>query len=195
MTHTAVWARIAGAVAAIAVLGAATLAPATAWAQNGGRQRDKNLMRNLGIGLGAGAVYEAYKGRKTEAVLLGGGAAYAGKKYEDARKTQSRDNGNRYGYDGRYDAGRYDNAPSDRRDNGGYARYDGGAREGDRYSPRGGWNDRQGDQRDDRNDVRYDKPGGWDRRGDDRRGDDRRSDDRRDAGRREWRERHDWHRD
>jgi hypothetical protein len=72
------------------------------------RQNDKNLMRNLGIGLAGGAVYEAVKGRRTSAVLLGAGAAYAGKKYEDARKAQAREsrvrrqyvyrNGKRVGY-------------------------------------------------------------------------------------------------
>lgn len=56
------------------------------------RQSDKNNMRNLGIGLGAVAAYEVLKGNTTAGVLLGAGAAYAGKKYEDARKAQSQDN-------------------------------------------------------------------------------------------------------
>src|SRR5690349_12188108 len=55
------------------------------------RQRDKNNMRNLGIVLGAVAIQQATKGNTTEAVVLGAGAAYAGKKYEDARKAQSQD--------------------------------------------------------------------------------------------------------
>ncbi|GAB4469804.1 MAG: hypothetical protein OHK0029_42500 [Armatimonadaceae bacterium] len=56
------------------------------------RQKDKNAMRNLGIGLGAAAIHEAAKGRNTNALVLGAGAAYAGKKYEDARKAQAREN-------------------------------------------------------------------------------------------------------
>jgi hypothetical protein len=56
------------------------------------RQKDKNNMRNLGIGLGAAAVHEVVKGRGTNAAVLGAGALYAGKKYEDARKAQAREN-------------------------------------------------------------------------------------------------------
>lgn len=56
------------------------------------RQRDKNTMRNLGTGLGAAAVVEALRGKGTHAILLGAGAAYSAKKYEDARKAQSREN-------------------------------------------------------------------------------------------------------
>ena len=59
------------------------------------RQKDKNLMRNLGIGLGAAAVHQAVKGKTTNAVVLGAGAAYAGKKYEDARKAQNREKSRR----------------------------------------------------------------------------------------------------
>jgi hypothetical protein len=52
------------------------------------RQKDKNDMRNLGIGLGALAVHKSIKGDPKTALLLGAGAVYAGKKYEDQRKAQ-----------------------------------------------------------------------------------------------------------
>lgn len=54
------------------------------------RQKDKNDMRNLGIGLGALAVHKSIKGDPKTALLLGAGAAYAGKKYEDQRKAQNK---------------------------------------------------------------------------------------------------------
>jgi hypothetical protein len=60
--------------------------------KGGGHQGEKNAMRNLGIGLGAAAAYEAITGKGTNALILGAGAAYAGKKYEDARKAQSQEN-------------------------------------------------------------------------------------------------------
>ena len=78
---------IAGIAALTAVGGAAIPAQAQS-----GRQRDKNNMRNLGAVLGAAAAYEITHGKTTEAVALGAGAVYAGKKYEDARKAQSTDN-------------------------------------------------------------------------------------------------------
>ena len=56
------------------------------------RQGDKNTMRNLGIGLGAAAAYSALKGKGTQALVLGAGAAYSAKRYEDARKAQSKAN-------------------------------------------------------------------------------------------------------
>lgn len=56
------------------------------------RQGDKNNMRTLGIVLGAAAAYSVLKGKTEQAAILGAGAAYAGKKYEDARKAQSREN-------------------------------------------------------------------------------------------------------
>ena len=71
-------------------------APVASYAQTSkekARQRDKNLMRNVGIGAGAVAVHEAVKGRTTNALIAGAGAALAGKKYEDARKAQRRENG------------------------------------------------------------------------------------------------------
>ena len=71
-------------------------APTTAFAQTSkakARQKDKNLMRNLGVGAGAAAIYEGVNGRTTNAVVLGAGAALAGKKYEDSRKAQTRERG------------------------------------------------------------------------------------------------------
>jgi len=55
-------------------------------------QTDKNNMRNLGIGLGAVAAYELLNGKTGAGVLLGAGAAYAAKKYNDDRKEQSQNN-------------------------------------------------------------------------------------------------------
>jgi len=81
--------------AGLAVVSAATMA-APVMAQEG-RQKDKNNMRNLGIGLGAGALYELSKGKKTNALILGAGAAYSTKKYEDARKAQSKESSRRVG--------------------------------------------------------------------------------------------------
>lgn len=52
------------------------------------KQKDKNNMRNLGIGLGALAIHKSIKGDNKTAIILGAGAAYAGKKYEDQRKSQ-----------------------------------------------------------------------------------------------------------
>jgi uncharacterized membrane protein len=93
----------------------ASMTAATPAMAQSSRQTDKNNMRNLGIGLGAVAVHEAIKGRNTNAIIAGAGAAYAGKKYEDARKAQAREtrvsrryvykNGRRVGYY-RYQNGR-----------------------------------------------------------------------------------------
>jgi hypothetical protein len=81
---------IAG-VASLTVLAGGLIAPNAALAQTP-RQKDKNNMRNLGLGLGAAAAYEAINKRGTHALVLGAGAVYAGKKYEDARKAQKKDN-------------------------------------------------------------------------------------------------------
>jgi hypothetical protein len=56
------------------------------------RQGEKNAYRNIGVGLGAAAVYAAVKGKTTAALALGAGAAYSAKKYEDARKAQNKEN-------------------------------------------------------------------------------------------------------
>ncbi len=62
------------------------------------RQRDKNTMRNLGAGLGAAAVVEALRGNNTTAIILGAGAAYSAKRYEDARSAQRRESSRRRMY-------------------------------------------------------------------------------------------------
>lgn len=74
---------------------ALTAAAGPAAAAQADRQKDKNTMRNVGSGLGAGAVIEALRGNTTNALILGAGAAYSAKKYEDARKAQSRENARR----------------------------------------------------------------------------------------------------
>jgi hypothetical protein len=109
---------VAAGLSVITIGGLAPAARAQRPATPEARQKDKNLMRNLGIGLGALAAQQAAKGSTTSALVLGAGAAYAGKKYEDARKAQSRDDDRRLGrYDGRYNDRRY----NDRYDN---SRYD-----------------------------------------------------------------------
>lgn len=70
------------------------------------RQRDKNNMRNLGIGLGALAAHQAIKGKTTNALVLGAGAAYSAKKYEDQRKSQAKVKRGRLTYVPRYRNGR-----------------------------------------------------------------------------------------
>lgn len=78
---------------ATATLLATILAPAAAvQAQEADkRQQDKNNMRNLGTGLGAAAALEALRGKGTNALILGAGAAYSAKKYNDARKAQEKE--------------------------------------------------------------------------------------------------------
>ena len=113
------------------------------------RQKDKNLMRNLGVGLGALAAQQASKGNTTGALVLGAGAAYAGKKYEDARKAQSREDDRRLGryddryddrYNDRYDRDRYGRREPERIDGSRDSRYD--DRYDDRYDYRRGRDDR-----------------------------------------------------
>jgi len=118
------------------------------------RQKDKNNMRNLAAGLGALAAQQALKGKTTNALVIGAGAALAGKKYEDARKAQSREGDRRLGrYDDRY---RYDDRRNDNR------RYD------DRYDRRndsrddGRYDSRYDDRNRDRYDDRYDRRDGDD---------------------------------
>jgi hypothetical protein len=115
-------------IAAVFTMG--ILAPSASFAQtnkDADRQKDKNLMRNIAIGAAAGAVYSGVKKNTTAALVLGAGAAYAGKKYEDARKAQNRDNDGRFSYDyPRYDDGRYRN-DDNRRDD--YRYNDGGRRD------------------------------------------------------------------
>ena len=86
MNRTKQW--ISGATALMALLGAVA-APTLAQTS---RQKDKNNMRNLGSVLGGAAAYKALKGDWKSGLVLGAGAAYSGKKYEDARKAQGREN-------------------------------------------------------------------------------------------------------
>ncbi len=81
---------MAAAAAGLSALAALLGGPMSGSAFAQSRQTDKNNMRNLGIAGGAGALYELSKGKGTNALLLGAGAAYAGKKYEDDRKAQAK---------------------------------------------------------------------------------------------------------
>ena len=82
--------KMSGFLAASLAMGMTLVAAAPVAAQTS-RQKNKNLMRNLGIGLGAAAVHQAVKGKKTNAIILGAGAAYSAKRYEDHRKAQARE--------------------------------------------------------------------------------------------------------
>jgi hypothetical protein len=55
------------------------------------RASDQNTMKGIGIGAGALGLWEMLHGRGTNALILGAGAAYAGKKYEDDRKANQAD--------------------------------------------------------------------------------------------------------
>ena len=88
-TQSALTAAIAG---TLMIASALMIGPAaSAQTSDASRQKDKNNMRNIGIGAGAAAAWEAVHGKKTNAIVLGAGAVYAGKKYEDARKAQSKE--------------------------------------------------------------------------------------------------------
>ncbi|MES2463003.1 MAG: copper amine oxidase N-terminal domain-containing protein [Armatimonadota bacterium] len=76
---------------AAAVVAATPFAAIAQTDQEKARQKEKNDMRNLGTGLGGAALFSILRGRGTEALILGGGAAYAGKKMEDARKAQEKE--------------------------------------------------------------------------------------------------------
>ena len=126
---------LAAGVSLTLAMGSAALAQTTS---PEARQKDKNNMRNLAAGLGALAAQQGLKGKTTNALVLGAGAALAGKKYEDARKAQSRESDRRLGrYDDRYryDDRRYDDRRNDDRyDSPSYGRYD--ERYQDRYDDR-----------------------------------------------------------
>ena len=95
--------------AGLAVVMTSVVAAPAAFAQTDkdrARQRDKNNMRNLGIGLGAVAAHQAIKGKTTNALVLGAGAALAAKKYEDQRKSQGKVSRSRVTYVPRYRNGR-----------------------------------------------------------------------------------------
>jgi hypothetical protein len=115
-------------------------------------------MRAAGIALGALAAHQALKGKTTNALILGAGAAYAGKRYEDARKAESRDR------DGSWRQSRRDGDRDEDRRRGEGDRYDGSDRYdgGDRYDERedSPWDRRRDDARDDRD--RYDYDGRYD---------------------------------
>jgi hypothetical protein len=126
---------IAVAVAGASLASTLSFGAVAAHAQDG-RQRDKNNMRNLGVALGAVAAQQALKGKTGNALILGAGAALAGKKYEDARKAQSEENDRRWGrYDDRRDRDRYDEDDDryERRRRDDEDRYD--ERDGDRRRP------------------------------------------------------------
>ncbi len=96
-----------GAGGAILMLGASLLAPLAAHAGADGR-------KNTAIALGAAAAYELLlKHQTTAGLVLGAGAAYAGKRYEDARKQESQNRDRNYyrnGYNnGSNNNGYYDN--------------------------------------------------------------------------------------
>ncbi len=85
----------------------------TGWAQDRRdltRNQDKTVMGTLGAGLGAAALSSLVHGRVGDALVLGAGAAYSGKKYEDARKAQRDED--RDGWRDRDD--RYDRRGNDR---------------------------------------------------------------------------------
>ena len=95
--------------AGLAVVITSVVAAPVAFAQTDkdrARQRNKNNMRNLGIGLGAVAAHQAIKGKTTNALVLGAGAALAAKKYEDQRKSQGKVSRSRITYVPRYRNGR-----------------------------------------------------------------------------------------
>jgi hypothetical protein len=86
---------------ALALTGLMLASTGASFAQSA-RQKDKNNMRNLGLGLGAAAIFKSLKGDPKMALILGAGAAYAGKKYEDQRKAQSRESAwRKYRYNSR----------------------------------------------------------------------------------------------
>ncbi len=145
---------VAAGLSAVLLGGIAPAARAQRPATPEARQKDKNLMRNLGIGLGALAAQQAAKGSTTSALVLGAGAAYAGKKYEDARKAQSRDDDRRLGrYDRRYND-RYDNS---RYDQDRYSRRDEPERiDGSRYDDARRYDDRDAYRSNRNGDLRYD---------------------------------------
>jgi hypothetical protein len=148
------------ATAALAALGALMPQAALAQSQRQKQQDDKNLMRNLGVGLGVAALDRLRKGDKDAALALGAAALYAGKKYEDQRKSQNDRFGDR----------RWDDRRDSRFDRDDYSRND----RDDQFSR----NDRDDRFRLDRDDhSRFDRDDRWSRDRDD-------DDCRRDNGRR-----------
>lgn len=121
-----------GKIVALAVLvSVAATGVAQAQGRRADRQDDKNAMRTLGIGLGVVAADQLLRGRVGDALLAGAASAYAGKKYEDARKAQREETGDRWDrrrddrwdrrdddrrWDRRDDDARWDRRDDDRRD-------------------------------------------------------------------------------
>ncbi|MDQ2798833.1 MAG: hypothetical protein M3Y13_04215, partial [Armatimonadota bacterium] len=96
---------------ALLVMGGLTLAPSTARAGADGK-------KNTALAVGAAALYELLNHKTTEGLVLGAGAAYAAKQYEDSRHAESQKKNrsryyergygsNGYGSNG-YDSGDYD---------------------------------------------------------------------------------------
>jgi hypothetical protein len=122
-------------IATVAILATLTV---PALAQGRSRQEDKNLMRNLGLGLGAAAVNEYRKGNTNKAALLGAGALLAGKKYEDQRRAQSWDDDrDRWSRADRWDRDRFDRRRNDDDCDDRYSRNDRRDRDDDRGRGRG----------------------------------------------------------
>jgi hypothetical protein len=68
---------------------AATFAPLSAHASDASRQKNKNTWRNGAILGGAAALYGLHNHDRTTTLLGAAGAAYAAKRYEDDRHSQS----------------------------------------------------------------------------------------------------------
>jgi hypothetical protein len=68
------------------------IAPGTALASSSSRQKNKNLWRNLSIGAGVVAAHGLITHNGTETLLGAGGAAYSANRYEQDRRSQSREN-------------------------------------------------------------------------------------------------------
>ena len=135
-------------ISALAALSVVATAPVQAQSS---RQTEKNMSRTGAYALGALAVHKLLQGRTNEAIALGAGAGYAGKKYEDARKAQSDENGWRRDnrYDNRNDRwdDRRDNDRWDRDDRRGRDRRDDDDCRDERHTPRGraiGWHRNHG---------------------------------------------------
>jgi hypothetical protein len=87
----------AASIAAVVLAGVAGATPAMADGWYGNRpyaqniQANKNLMRNVGLGLGVAAVVEATQGQRNDAVILGTGAILAGAQVVHDQQVQCND--------------------------------------------------------------------------------------------------------
>lgn len=75
--------KIAKPLAFLSVLSSLLIVPGMATAGSKGR-------RNTTIGLGAATIHQAVKGKKTNALILGAGTAYAYTRYNASRKAEKR---------------------------------------------------------------------------------------------------------